>query len=163
MYLYNFNLLYDLKTVSTGSVVQYNNSVFIALKNMHDPQHPEYGEWMPDFIPWPEPGTDPTAWQEVPKDCDNCYCKAMTVKTSGSTPDEEVTSCPYAAAHESATQQAIPDVCQAWDPIVWPQLPDPQVQRMSAPVQQEREALINRLKSGRVCRAELANILCKLI
>ncbi len=153
------NIGYYLSRIHRNTLYSKDNVLYVALKEMWNP---ELQTIPPGTEYWVDPGTDPTAWQEVPKDCDNCYCKAMTIKTSGSTPDEEVTSCPYAVAHEAATQQAVPDVCQAWDPIELPTLPDPQVQRMSAPVQQEREALINRLKSGRVCRAELQQILSNL-
>ncbi len=172
------NIGYYLSRIHRNTLYSKDNVLYVALKEMWNP---ELQTIPPGTEYWVDPGTDPTAWQEVPKDCDNCYCKAMTIKTSGSTPDEEVTSCPYAVAHEAATQQAVPDVCQAWDPIEWPQLPptpEPQLLRQAQntnvhddidalfsgdAIDEKKQALRQRLRSGRIGRAEMQEILAKLI
>ncbi len=153
--------------IDAGMIFSYGGKIFIAAKNMVLPTDSGIQYWLDEgYIPWPEPGTDPTAWQEIPKDCDNCYHKAKTVKDNGNTPADEIETCPYAVTHQEETNQSVPDICQAWDPKVWPSLPpdpDPQVQHLNTPNAQNRDTLIARLKSGRVCRAEMQSILAQLV
>lgn len=162
MILHNFQTLDIYILINPGNIAQYGGRVYIALQTMRRPN----SQVNINYPEWPEPGTDPTAWQEIPKDCDNCYCKAMTVKDNGSNTADEIETCPYATAHEDATNQSIPDLCQAWDPIIWPSLSPnliSHVRHLNTSSTPNRDTLIARLKSGRVCRAEMQSILSNLI
>lgn len=106
--------------IGTGEIAAFENKIYYAKKDMvplgsfTQQELDEYG-----YVEWEEPSSSSTMWEEVEKDCNNCFNMVTTVSANGN----EYTYCPYMYNHMEECNETPPYACQQYDMITQPSLP----------------------------------------